>query len=313
MAHWKIGHDFAIRYGGYADIQWFKGSDFEEVRNSIGGGTYSGDQGLSAVPVIEVLKVAALFLQWWELRRQNNLQSASFEERRHQWIADLLAQLSAEINEGFLRGDTIRYLDLECGKMLVAVAENSKVDIPSSLLLMLERLTNSLVGLNHFLEAARHLDKSGTKTSHGIPEYSYVPYFELVDESVPTQGLEKQMAAGLEVMKHGPKAIGFAAGIAASFFTAPAALTLMGASALLGGLWSAISNKRDAAPRRQEFQVLANLQCELRSCGALTHILATKEQRFLEFQAVQSGATSDLVATSEPQARISQRGLPSDA
>ena len=39
---------------------------------------------------IEASKAVALFLQWWEMRRQTLLQSAAFEERRLSWLADIM-------------------------------------------------------------------------------------------------------------------------------------------------------------------------------------------------------------------------------
>ena len=35
MEHWKVGDGFAIRYGGYRDIEWFHGDAFRRPEGAV--------------------------------------------------------------------------------------------------------------------------------------------------------------------------------------------------------------------------------------------------------------------------------------
>lgn len=83
MTHWKVGDGFAIRYGGYRDIEWFHGDDFRVL-----GGSAGIPPSHPAALAIEAAKTIALVLQWWEMRKQTQLLAAEFEERRLLWVAD---------------------------------------------------------------------------------------------------------------------------------------------------------------------------------------------------------------------------------
>lgn len=287
MEHWKFGSDFAIRYGGYADIQWFKGEDFDNLSQHLAppASAMPASQAVAFSPsvVIEALKVAALFLQWWEMRKQTAISSAAFEERRHQWIAELLAQLSTEMQNGSFRGDTVRYLDRECGKMLIALSENSNVDVPSALLLQLERLTDTLVSINNVLDHQRsQLDRPNVAMQARILlDYQYVPYFNLIHDKSNKQ-VDDQLKSGLDILKTVPVGIGVAVGVAAGI-GGPIVMPLVGAGVLLSTLWTAFASKRENLSRQVDLQALINLQIELRSSAALLHLLRSMRPRYLTF------------------------------
>jgi hypothetical protein len=74
--HWKFGDGFAIRYGGYQNIQWFFGSEFQPGRAPPFPPFHP------ARIILNAAQVAGSFLVWWEVRKQSQISAAQFEERR---------------------------------------------------------------------------------------------------------------------------------------------------------------------------------------------------------------------------------------
>ncbi|MGE0821246.1 MAG: hypothetical protein AB7G75_27490 [Candidatus Binatia bacterium] len=132
--HWKFGDGFAIRYGGYQDIQWFFGPEFQPTARSVLLPPLH-----PAMIVLNAAQTAGSFLIWWEVRKQSQISAAQFEERRIAWLGEMLAQLYTEMREeGTIRLDTIQYLERELSRLIEVLNENDKMDIPSSLLLQVD-------------------------------------------------------------------------------------------------------------------------------------------------------------------------------
>jgi hypothetical protein len=69
------------------------------------------------------------------MRKQTQLMSAEFEERRLLWLADMLAVWAADIaTMGTLRLDSTRYLERELTRFMHAILETPKMDAPAALL-----------------------------------------------------------------------------------------------------------------------------------------------------------------------------------
>jgi hypothetical protein len=146
-AHWKVGAGFAIRYGGHRDIQWFHGDEF---RRPAGGAVIP--EFHPAFLALGAAQTIALVLQWWEMRKQSQLMDAHFEERRSLWVADMLTTWGADIaSHGTLRLDSTRYLERDLTRLLDAIIKTPKMNIPSVLLLQIDRAAMALVDLNTLL------------------------------------------------------------------------------------------------------------------------------------------------------------------
>lgn len=255
MAHIKIGQGFAIIYGGNRDIRWIKGQEFD----SLMGGFSPGGGSLDAVAAIaKITQCAALFLQWWEMRRQTLLQSAQFEERRLLWMADILAVWHSELQEGLLRMDTVVYMDREISRFLKKAQGNDLIDAPSSFLLQVERSTNLLVAINTLLNSLIQ-EHSPNFVLPGSPlpqPFQYKPYFAL-----PIEGHQLE-----EYTSRSTQFIG-----ALTTLLEVALAPALPNSALWTGPklaeWRSKLAKRE--DRLQEFTALQNFAVELRS----THVL----------------------------------------
>lgn len=273
-AHWKFGDGFAIRYGGYRDIQWFKGEEFKQPSQTF------IPQAFPYTPVnmaIEMSKSVALFLQWWEMRKQTLLQEANFEERRITWLADILATWYSEIKQGMICLDTIHYLDREISRLLNKIQINDLIDTPSSLLLQIERSANLLVTLNKtinslILEQVPNFILPGTN----IPQpFYYKPYFEvghsrqeLAEYISSTNKFIEMNPMSLSSMGLGPEIT--------SLFLMPndLSITIFGTI-----LWSASKlfevvekMKTKNEDRLQDFIALQNFSIELRSANSLLRL-----------------------------------------
>ena len=180
--HWKFGDGFAIRYGGYKDIQWFFGSDFQNAARPF-----------PLPPIhplfflVETAQVAGLFLLWWEQRKQTQIASAQFEERRISWLLEILAQWYGELQgKHTLRLDTIRYLDRELSRLIDALNASAKMDLPSVLLLQVERTAETLSMLNSFVsQELLPNPPSPVSDNNDLPILKYTSYrdFDLEKES----------------------------------------------------------------------------------------------------------------------------------
>ena len=272
--HWKFGHGFAIRYGGYRDIQWFKGKEFEQLSQ-----TFS-PQASPFSPVemaVEMSKSVALFLQWWEMRKQTLLQAANFEERRITWLADILATWYGEIQQGIIRLDTIHYLDREISRLLNKIQGNDLIDTPSSLLLQIERSANLLVTLNKTVNSL--IMEQGPNfilPDSNIPQpFHYQPYFKI--EHSPQEFTEYISSANnvIEVNPMSMFSLGLELGTIASSL-ASSRLT----SVIIGSiLWTAPKlfevqkkMKTKSGDRLQDFIALQNFSIELRSANSLLRL-----------------------------------------
>jgi hypothetical protein len=175
--HWKIGRDFAIRYGGRGNIQWFGRTESPVAeRGSLPRG------GSHAYLVLQAVETAAAVAQWWEARKQTAIVAAEFEERRLIWCADLLATLASEVSEqSVLHLDTTRLLEREIRRTMAILHKNSKMDVPYSFVLQCERTARGLISLNHLMYSElRRASPYGGDVS--VPEY--VPY-DLIRELPP--------------------------------------------------------------------------------------------------------------------------------
>jgi len=273
-AHWKFGHGFAVRYGGYRDIQWFKGEEFEQLSQ-----TYS-PQASPFSPVemaIEMSKSVALFLQWWEMRKQTLLQAANFEERRITWLADILATWYSEIQQGIIRLDTIHYLDREISRLLNKIQSNDLIDTPSSLLLQIERSANLLVMLNEtvnslIMEQVPNFILPGAN----IPQqFHYQPYFKIEHNQ---QELTEYVSSANTVIQVNPQSL-FSLGLGLGTIAGSLAQSSL-TSAIIGSiLWTAPKlfevqekMKTKSADRLQDFIALQNFSIELRSANSLLRL-----------------------------------------
>jgi hypothetical protein len=184
--HWKFGDGFAIRYGGCQDIQWFFGPEFQQTARLLPLPSLH-----PAMMVLNAAQAAGSFLIWWEVRKQTQISTAQFEERRIAWLGEMLAQLYTEMREeGTVRLDTIRYLERELSRVIEALNENDKMDLPSSLLLQIERTAKTLAVLNKFvrqelLQESSHLPSADERLL--IPEYQ--SYQEITSDYVSDEGV----------------------------------------------------------------------------------------------------------------------------
>ena len=266
--HWKFGDGFAIRYGGNSDIQWFQGEDVERAAHLVSGAAGGGWVGA----VVEGLKAVALFLQWWEMRKQTALQTAAFEERRVQWLVEILGQLAFEWKEGTLRVDTIHYLDREVSRLLEKLASTDKMDVPSIVLLHAERLTNALVAMNGYIDQ-QISDQAPNFVLPAHPDkcrFRYRPYFAVGKEENNPDIDDYLRSAASEVVAI---AAGYAAtnlGPMIAFNTlSPLLFPILGTTLLASSLLEKLGRDSTKAERLAEFKVLLNLQLELRSSNTL--------------------------------------------
>jgi hypothetical protein len=248
-AHWKHGDGFAIRYGGHRNIQWF----FNE---NVAPGSSAPNISMALEPIglaIEAAKAAAMFLQWWELRKQTLIQSAAFEERRIPWIIDMLATLHSDIQLGQYRLDTLLFLDRELSRYLDCIMKNGLVDLPSSLLLQIDRTARTLVDINSFVYPLVSKQRTNWVSPglgiEAMPEY--VPYYEY-DKVKNVQHWEILAAF-----------VGPVATLALPAFM-PFSLAAWGAKKFFD-----LSKKAEETEREEEFYPMRNLLLELKSSEAI--------------------------------------------
>jgi hypothetical protein len=261
----KIG--YTVRFGGPEGIQWIKnGGDSASLNplTPISGGPI----GL----VIEATKAAALILQWWEMRQQTFLQAAQFEERRIPWLSDMLLQWSTEVNQGLVRLDTAIYFEREVSRLLDRIVETQLMDVPSSLLLQIDRAARSMVSINHLLQ--QELKSSQTNfimADRELPRLiEYRPFWEI-----------EQQKGGVEsYLDRLDRTISFLPG---------ALIDVVAPFSLLAGLWkfAVWNNARLAAEKKhriQEFHGLSSIALELRSLRAQLSFAALLEPRELSLE-----------------------------
>ena len=135
-----------------------------------------------AALALEAAKTIGLVLQWWEMRKQGQLLAAEFEERRLLWVADMVTTWGADIaNEGTLRLDSTRYLERELAKLMSALIRTPKMDVPSVLLLQVERTSLVLVDLNTLLyrELSHQISYVEGPGRDGLMVPDYQPFNEI--------------------------------------------------------------------------------------------------------------------------------------
>jgi len=180
-------------------------------------------------------------------------------------------QWASEVEQGQVRLDTITYFDREVSRFLESIQRNELVDVPSTLLLQLDRTGGAMVRINSVIKTL--LDDSENRPNFIIPgerqPFLYQPYFVLLDnENAMESYLANCEAASQETRKLQP-AIGNSIGkLAASLLFSP--LGVVGAIAF----WK-FSEMRAAEARAkekmrlQEFRAMLGLALELRSCRTL--------------------------------------------
>lgn len=156
-AHWKFGDDFAIRYGGRGRIDWFTKDDLNVL-----GGRFPAPLHPAQL-VIQSVEAAAMVGMWWETRKQTNLMTAQFEERRLLWCTDLLAALAGEITSGSqLSLEVARLLERELRRTMAILLKTSKMDV--SVLLC---PSVSTYGSGPCPDKPHHLLRTGSGTFRG--------------------------------------------------------------------------------------------------------------------------------------------------
>jgi hypothetical protein len=270
-AHWKIGDGFAIRYGGYRDIQWFFGDGFQATPSLL-------PPLHPAAACIEVAKAAALFLQWWEMRKQTAIMQAAHEERRIPWLVDMIAQLQAEIrDEHTLRADTLLYLERELTRLLGKLQSLRDMDTPSSLLLHVERQALALAQMNRVLidALAREQPNFILPGRDGILEpFHYRPFYEIM--RAPEQARDRYFASAASVASE----LGGVAGALPLAIFAPAVAVVWTAGKLLSA-WRAAEKEK----RLEEFTPLVSLMIEVRSTRAIVAMLGAATATLVAYDA----------------------------
>jgi hypothetical protein len=273
----KIG--YTVRFGGPEGIQWMKnGGDSSSSHLNPLAPISGGPVGW----VIEATKAAGLILQWWEMRQQTLLHAAQFEERRIPWLSDMLLQWSTEVKQGMVRLDTAIYFEREVSRLLDRVVETQLMDIPSSLLLQIERAARSMVSINRLL----HDELKSSQTNFVIPDrelprlLEYKPFWEIEHQK---GGVKSYLDRVDQTINYLPGAL----------------IDMIAPFSLLAGLWkfAVWNNARLEAEKKhrvQEFHGLTAIALELRSLRAQLSFASLLEPResFLEFPAQASPLTS---------------------
>lgn len=246
----KIG--YTVRYGGPEGIQWIKtGEAAGSPLGSLNPAMATNPVGL----VIEATKAAALVLQWVEMRKQTLLQTAQFEERRIPWLADMLLQWSSEVQDGQVRLDTSLYFDREVTRLLDKIEVTKLMDVPSSLLLQMERTAQAMSAVNRLLYGQLQAQSPNfiMPGRDGLQLIAYEPYWELA-------GNAKEMETYLDRIDKNLGFIGNAA-IGATF-------GLIGVAAWRFAVWKVARAAAEKKNRLEEFQSLTAVALELRSLRA---------------------------------------------
>lgn len=246
----KIG--YMVRFGGPEGIQWIKmGDTTGSPIGSINPTAAVNPVGL----VIEAVKAAALVLQWWEMRKQTLLQTAQFEERRIPWLIDMLVQWSSEANEGQVRLDTSIYFDREVSRLLDKIVETKLMDVPSTLLLQVERTAHGMVAINRLLNSELKKEQPNfILPDLKLPQaVDYQPFWEL-------DGKDAEMESYLDRID---RVLGFTGhAIAGAYLGLPAV------AAWRFAVWNAARLAAAKKQRIEEFHSLTAIALELRSLRA---------------------------------------------
>jgi hypothetical protein len=274
--HWKFGDGFSIRYGGSEGIKWFFHSPGDNLGRQI---PISGLGATNPIGmVIEATKAAALLLQWWEMRKQTLLQTAQFHERRIPWLSDMLLQWGSEVEDGQVRLDTVTYFDREVSRFFDEICKNELVDVPSTLLLQLERTAHALVRINSVLHSLIYKNHPNFTIAGDLSEFDYKPFFSVINsEKSINEYLSSCERFVVEVYKIFASEVTPLAA-AAVFLASP--LVAVGTLAFWGyKKMQAAEAKAKEEKRTQEFSAMQALALELRSCRTLLTIASTLPEK----------------------------------
>jgi len=286
--HWKYGNGFAIRYGGSEGIRWFN----TPQSGPAGGQIPSVGLG-AAEPIgmaIEAAKAAGLLLQWWEMRKQTHLQMAQHEERRISWLTDMLLQWASEIHEGQVRLDTITYFDREVSRFLDAIMTNDLVDVPSTLLLQLERSAHAMVRINSVLASlvCEIVDRPNFILEGEKLPFVYQPFVNLLgDDNATKRYLASCDGASEVALKLVASSVMKTLGVA----FAPLFLGPLGMIGMLGAMafwkfsdFAAAEAEAKEHKRMVEFRAMFGLALELRSCRTLLTIAVLQPETLKQIE-----------------------------
>ena len=275
--NWNYGDGFSIRYGGPEGIKWFFNSPGDNLGRQI------PTSGLGATNpigmVIEATKAAALLLQWWEMRKQTLLQTAQFHERRIPWLSDMLLQWGSEVEDGQVRLDTVTYFDREVTRFFDEICKNELVDVPSTLLLQLERTAHALVRINSVLHSLIYKNHPNFTIVGDLAEFDYRPFYSVINnEKSINEYLSNCERFVVGVYKMFASEVTPLAAAAAIFLTGP--LVAVGTFAFWGyKKMQAAEAKSKEEKRIQEFSAMQALALELRSCRTLLTIASALPEK----------------------------------
>jgi hypothetical protein len=245
---------YTIRFGGPEGIQW--------IKNEAPGTPMSVPTNAAGL-IIEATKAAALIWQAWEMHRQTLVQVAQLEERRIPWLAEMLSQWSAEIGAGQARLDTATHFDREITRLLEKLVESKMMDVPSILLLQVERCAQGMSALNRLIAVELSQQK---RSDPRLPELiEYLPYWEVDMDELSVENYLTKIDKSISVVEE--SLVGRVRG------------------AIRAAVWhfSAWRSARAMAEKKQrleEFRSLTGLAIELRSLKAqlsYTALLPPKE------------------------------------
>ncbi|MCB1130284.1 MAG: hypothetical protein KDN05_04090 [Verrucomicrobiae bacterium] len=256
----KVG--YTVRFGGPERIQWIPTGGEAASGNPL---LRSFNPAMAANPVgliIEATKAAALVLQWRELHQQTLLQAAQFEERRIPWLVDMLIQWSSEAEMGQVRLDTSIYFDREVTRLMEKIVDSKLMDVPSSLLLQVERSARGMTAVNQLLydQLREHAPKARGRKVKGAKLIEYKPFWSLEGDNTKIETYLERIDRNLGIL--GNAALGYAFGI-------------VGVAAWRFAVWNSARIAAAKKNRLEEFQSLTSLALELRSLRAQLSYAAT--------------------------------------
>jgi hypothetical protein len=256
MEHSKIGTGFAIRYAGYRHLQWSFGDDFRAQAPSL------------AIPFthwaaigLETVKTAGLLLQWWEMRKTHASVAAQLEERRLHWVVDMLTVLAREVQEdSTLRLDTLLYLEREVSRFLAQAQQSPLIDVPSSLLLQVDRMSEVLGRIAFALDNELPLGPA-SPMQRGERRFRYRS-FQNLEEGPGEASLSEYLDAATKAITSRPLAL-------AGLIALQPATVALAARVLLAARAHAQRAKRQREEHVEDFYALYRMAFEVRGLGAL--------------------------------------------
>lgn len=264
MATVKTG--YRVIFEGRGKITWEK-----ILNNGSGINPSSLNQNLAiANTAIQAIEAIARLGQWHEMHRQNNLNIAQFEERRISWLVEMISHIQTEFQQGQINLDSFIYLKREVKSFFDKIKEIELMDVPSVVLLSIERLLNTIKDINIFLNEI-YLKRSSNVNfvivgkSTGDAVINYKPYNKLLKDGGSEEYL-KELQSHIEDL---------------SLFTTFTSHGLAGLA--IYKLISQNGKKKENAIREEEFQIMKSLIIEIESSVTLQKVLSsTKNPLTLE-------------------------------